>query len=340
MKNPSHSPPSKGNTQNTSLFNKILLFNDNQPVNINKMSQIAQDRVDEIRKLLDIYIKNEPTITKKAEIQKQKVKEEIFVSKLDDNQKKKYLIKKKLYELICPYDQEDERLEAVMSHTSGKSLPKINSNRGCSQTLNNFLKLKTNFKVVNRISLSPAKKNSKDKDYQKKSIFTNTNKITVFPNEPDVKSNRRSNSYYSHISNNKDFLSNSKGPNFNNQINLVDSKIIFLKNQIRINSSNLKSTSCEKKSNNEIGIKSSPMTLRLPLNSSIFDKNLKSTPIKEKTCHSRNKILSKTSEELKKLNTIRSQVTTLLNRPEMEALYKQNCIRKGSSSKINFCKKE
>jgi hypothetical protein len=107
------------------LFNKISFKDINKPLNIDIKSDKAIMTVETLRKGLDKVGTKELTFNQKVQIKKTKQKEEFFLSKLDEKNKKKFKVKKKLFELISPLDEEEKRIEEVMAMANIKTLSGI-----------------------------------------------------------------------------------------------------------------------------------------------------------------------------------------------------------------------
>jgi hypothetical protein len=160
------------------IFNRIIFKDKNEPVNLVKKSDMAVNIVGGLEKNLEKVGTRELTTGQRAQLIKTKEKEEIFLSKLDNKERKKFYVKKKLFELISPFDEDEKRLEEVMAVANIKSLPSIFKFAGASKSRNLFKTLNTKRNTQQFIPLEGGKEsievgqNSQDI----RSILLNTNR--------------------------------------------------------------------------------------------------------------------------------------------------------------------
>jgi hypothetical protein len=111
--------------QDPHIFNRILFRDKNEPINIMKKSEMAMNIVGGLKKNLEKAGTRQISHAQRAQLIKTKVKEEEFLSRLDNKEKQKFQVKKKLFELISPFDEDEKRLEEVMALANIKNLPNI-----------------------------------------------------------------------------------------------------------------------------------------------------------------------------------------------------------------------
>lgn len=105
------------------LFDQIILKN-NKNDNIESNVKIAEDKIDNIQKDINLYL-GKLTIEQKIQIVKNKVKQDKFVSNLNKEDKKKFVMKKKLFELFLPDNNEEKVLEEVIKASKPQSLSQL-----------------------------------------------------------------------------------------------------------------------------------------------------------------------------------------------------------------------
>ena len=120
------------------IFNRIIFKDKNEPVNLVKKSDMAVNIVGGLEKNLEKVGTRELTNGQRAQLIKTKEKEEKFLSKLDNKERKKFYVKKKLFELISPFDEDEKRLEEVMAVANIKTLPSIFKFAAASKSRNLF----------------------------------------------------------------------------------------------------------------------------------------------------------------------------------------------------------
>jgi hypothetical protein len=304
-----------------SLFNKILLLNDREAVNIDKRSQVALNKVDDIRKSMNIFAKREVTNTKNVEIQQKREKEEIFLKNLDMNQQKKYTLKKKLYEIISPNDKEDDRLEELMSQTYGPSFPNLISLRG-SQS-------QSSIKKRNSSLSPPGIKNPKTSVKNQNNAYSGLNQDSQLFLFNNFKKNSPNNLIGTHLkiipsSNNLNArLFSSLDYDGDETLKKSMSQVSQLSMlQIEKSRNNMKMSKISTTSSftSQLLTHRNP-TVRGPITSSLFNTNIKYSPVK--VISSQKKLKNKTfPEEIKKLDLIRTQVIHLIKNSNVHKTYK------------------
>lgn len=120
------------------IFKQVLEKEANKPINFEKKSQFALDQVNKIKRTLEYMGSREMTWGEMTQMIKTKEKEEKFLSQLNKTEQKKFQVKKKLFELISPLDEEEKRLDEIISLANVKSLQdifKLNINKRTSKVM-------------------------------------------------------------------------------------------------------------------------------------------------------------------------------------------------------------
>ena len=107
------------------IFNKVLQSDKNEPINFDIKSDSLLKKVNQIRQTLDKIHSKDDSNSERNQMIKTKQKEEDYLSNLDQKQRKNFQMKKKLFELMSPYDEVEKRLDEIISIANVKSLADI-----------------------------------------------------------------------------------------------------------------------------------------------------------------------------------------------------------------------
>jgi hypothetical protein len=199
------------------IFNKILQKEKNEPFNFDIKSQKIIDKVNKIRNLFEEIHINNNTFVERNQIIKAKEKEEKYKSSLDPRQRKNFMVKKKLFELLSPFDEIDRRLNDIIVLATDKNLEDIfKLNSGKNKKLFELIRLKRRKALgnVQPIELDDNSVDNKKIDFKQISNETNIKNIKIENNNNQVEtfySNHTTRSNFSNFPNlpNKGKMANS-----------------------------------------------------------------------------------------------------------------------------------
>jgi hypothetical protein len=121
------------------LFGRIKIKEPNRKMNINYRSQSAIDCVNSIKKkILDLGFYNIP-LDQKISILRNQSKAQRFIETLDQDEKQKFMVKKKLLEVLEPLEEDDKRLQDLIAAAIIKGGNHENYKRRRSTRLGSYL---------------------------------------------------------------------------------------------------------------------------------------------------------------------------------------------------------
>lgn len=103
------------NNEFSMIFAKINFKERNNPLHFDKHANKLIKNVDDLTKRIQTMAVKELSPTDKTNVFIARGKQEKFMSQLDEEGKKNFIIKKKLYELFSPYEKEEKILEEIFN---------------------------------------------------------------------------------------------------------------------------------------------------------------------------------------------------------------------------------